>query len=106
MTFDDVQVIGTLDFGLLTAVLTYAAISSSGQELRSPQNRLTWRSPGAKGAGRSFTSTPPRRSCTTDSRCFCAGLRELTDRRIELPERPVELTVLVADTRRRRCRRA
>lgn len=42
VTFDDVQVTGTQDFGSLTAVLTYAAISSSGQELRSLQNRLTW----------------------------------------------------------------
>ncbi len=41
-TFEDVHVSGSQDFGVLSAVLTYAAISATGQELRSLQNRLTW----------------------------------------------------------------
>jgi len=42
VTFDDVQVIASGELALLTATGRYAAISPSGVELRSMQNRFTW----------------------------------------------------------------
>ena len=40
--FEDVQIMGELGFASMSAVVTYAAISAQGQELRSMQNRLSW----------------------------------------------------------------
>ncbi len=42
VSFEDIQVSGAQTVGVLTAVVTYAAISKAGAELRSLQNRLTW----------------------------------------------------------------
>ena len=42
VTFDDVKIMGEQDFGLMTAIVTYAAISTQGQELRAMQNRISW----------------------------------------------------------------
>ena len=40
--FEDVQVFGSEGFSTLSAIVTYAAISAQGEELRAMQNRLTW----------------------------------------------------------------
>jgi ketosteroid isomerase-like protein len=42
VTFDRVQTTVTSDLAALTARVVYAAISPTGAELRSMQNRLTW----------------------------------------------------------------
>jgi ketosteroid isomerase-like protein len=42
VTFDRVQTTVTSDLAALTARVVFAAISPSGAELRSMQNRLTW----------------------------------------------------------------
>ena len=42
VTFDRVQATVTGELASLTARVVYAAISASGAELRSMQNRLTW----------------------------------------------------------------
>ena len=42
VTFDRVQTTVTSDLASLTARVVYAAISPTGAELRSMQNRLTW----------------------------------------------------------------
>jgi len=42
VTFDRIQTTATNDLASLTARVVYAAISPSGAELRSMQNRLTW----------------------------------------------------------------
>ena len=42
VTFDRLQATVTSDLAMLTARVIYAAISASGAELRSMQNRLTW----------------------------------------------------------------
>jgi len=42
VTFDRVQTTVTGELATLTARVVYAAISASGAELRSMQNRLTW----------------------------------------------------------------
>ena len=42
VTFEDVRIIGEQDFALMTAIVTYAAISAQGQELRAMQNRISW----------------------------------------------------------------
>ena len=42
VTFDRVQTTATSDLASLTARVVYAAISPTGAELRSMQNRLTW----------------------------------------------------------------
>ena len=42
VAFDEVQVSGSIDFALVSAIATYAGLSAEGQELRSMQNRLTW----------------------------------------------------------------
>ncbi|GGY78330.1 hypothetical protein GCM10011613_23700 [Cellvibrio zantedeschiae] len=42
VNFDDVQITGTEEIAVLTAVGTYAAISLDNKELRSMQNRFTW----------------------------------------------------------------
>ncbi|RYY76735.1 MAG: DUF4440 domain-containing protein [Gammaproteobacteria bacterium] len=42
VNFDDVRVTSRNDMAIVTAVGTYAAVSVSGVELRSMQNRFTW----------------------------------------------------------------
>ncbi|MBT9493383.1 MAG: nuclear transport factor 2 family protein [Paucibacter sp.] len=42
VSFDDVMVIVDLELAVLTATGRYAAVSTSGVELRSMQNRFTW----------------------------------------------------------------
>ena len=40
--FEDLQIAGTRDFALVTAVVTYAGQSAQGEPLRAMQNRLSW----------------------------------------------------------------
>ncbi len=40
--FDEVHSFGTADTAVLNAIVTYAAVSATGEALRSMQNRLTW----------------------------------------------------------------
>jgi len=40
--FEDVKIVGEQDFALMSAIVTYAAISAGGQELRAMQNRISW----------------------------------------------------------------
>jgi len=42
VTFDDVQTVGSREFAVVTATLTYAGMSAQGELLQSMQNRLTW----------------------------------------------------------------
>ena len=42
VTFDDVQSALGPDWGMLSAIVTYAGISAQGERLRALQNRLTW----------------------------------------------------------------
>ena len=42
VTFEDVKIVDGQDFALMSAIVTYAAISDQGQELRAMQNRMTW----------------------------------------------------------------
>jgi ketosteroid isomerase-like protein len=40
--FEDMLTFGSPELGLSSAIVTYAAQSSTGEELRSVQNRITW----------------------------------------------------------------
>jgi ketosteroid isomerase-like protein len=42
VTFDDIRVTGDQNFAAMTAIVTYAAVSVQGQELRAMQNRFSW----------------------------------------------------------------
>ena len=42
VSFDDVRVVGTTEFAVLSAIVTYAGVSADGAPLRSMQNRLSW----------------------------------------------------------------
>ena len=42
VTFEDVKIMGAQGFASLSAIVTYAAISAQGQELRAMQNRISW----------------------------------------------------------------
>jgi ketosteroid isomerase-like protein len=42
VSFDEVQVTGTASLAVVSATVTYAAVSAQGEMLRSLQNRLTW----------------------------------------------------------------
>ncbi len=42
VTFEDVQISGTSEFALVTAVVSYAGQSALGEPLRAMQNRLSW----------------------------------------------------------------
>lgn len=42
VTFADLNVSGSVDYAVLSAVVTYAGVSADGEELRAMQNRLTW----------------------------------------------------------------
>ena len=40
--FEDVKIMGEKSFASMSAIVTYAAISAQGQELRAMQNRISW----------------------------------------------------------------
>jgi ketosteroid isomerase-like protein len=42
VSFDDLQCVGGRDVSVVTAIVTYAAVSPAGETLRAMQNRLTW----------------------------------------------------------------
>jgi ketosteroid isomerase-like protein len=42
VTFDEVQSSGGLDMALVSAIVTYAALSAEGVKLREMNNRVTW----------------------------------------------------------------
>lgn len=42
VSFDEVQVSGSPDFEVVSAIVTYAGLSAQGEPLRAMQNRLTW----------------------------------------------------------------
>jgi ketosteroid isomerase-like protein len=42
VTFEDVQTAGTAECAIVSAIVTYAGLSSEGQQLRAMQNRMTW----------------------------------------------------------------
>jgi ketosteroid isomerase-like protein len=42
VTFADVKIAGDRDFASMSAIVTYAAFSAQGQEVRAVQNRITW----------------------------------------------------------------
>ena len=42
VTFDDVTIMGEEGFASMSAIVTYAGISTQGQELRAMQNRISW----------------------------------------------------------------
>jgi ketosteroid isomerase-like protein len=42
VTFQDVKIAGEKDFASMNAIVTYAAVSAQGQDLRAMQNRITW----------------------------------------------------------------
>ena len=42
VSFDEVQVSGSPDFAVVSAIVTYAGLSAQGEPLRAMQNRLTW----------------------------------------------------------------
>jgi ketosteroid isomerase-like protein len=42
VTFEEIQVFGTPDFAVVSAIVTYAGVSAHGEELRSMQNRISW----------------------------------------------------------------
>ena len=42
VTFDDVTIMGEEGFASMSAIVTYAGISTQGQELRAIQNRISW----------------------------------------------------------------
>ena len=61
VSFEDVQSSGDADFAVVNGIVTYAALSTQGDQLRAMQNRLTW---GLKTSGHvlriihEHTSTP------------------------------------------------
>ena len=42
VTFEDVQIVGEPYFAAMSAIVTYAATSAQGQEIRAMQNRISW----------------------------------------------------------------
>ncbi len=42
VTFDDVQTAAGREFSVVSAIVTYAAVSAHGDQLRAMQNRLSW----------------------------------------------------------------
>ena len=42
VAFEDVKILGGQGFASMSAIVTYAAISAQGQELRAMQNRISW----------------------------------------------------------------
>jgi ketosteroid isomerase-like protein len=42
VTFEEVKIVGEQGFASMSAIVTYAAISAQGRELRAMQNRISW----------------------------------------------------------------
>lgn len=42
VAFDEVQVSGSTDFSVVSAIVTYSGVSAQGEHLRAMQNRLSW----------------------------------------------------------------
>lgn len=42
VAFEDVKILGGQGFASMSAIVTYAAVSAQGQELRAMQNRFSW----------------------------------------------------------------
>ena len=42
VSFDDVQATGNADFAVVSAIVTYAALSAQSDPIRNMQNRLSW----------------------------------------------------------------
>lgn len=42
VTFDEVQIVDGSGFAAMSAIVTYAATSAQGQEIRAMQNRISW----------------------------------------------------------------
>jgi ketosteroid isomerase-like protein len=42
VTFEEVQVSGSTDFTVVSAIVTYSGVSAQGDQLRAMQNRLSW----------------------------------------------------------------
>ena len=42
VSFDNVQVSGSPDFAIVSAIVTYCGLNAQGEPLRAMQNRLTW----------------------------------------------------------------
>ena len=42
VAFEDVKILGGQGFASMSAIVTYAAVSAQGQELRAMQNRISW----------------------------------------------------------------
>lgn len=42
VTFEDVQIAGSREHAIVSAIVTYAWVSAQGERLRAMQNRLTW----------------------------------------------------------------
>jgi ketosteroid isomerase-like protein len=42
VTFQDVKIAGEKGFASMNAIVTYAAVSAQGQDLRAMQNRISW----------------------------------------------------------------
>ena len=42
VTFENVRIIGEQGLASMSAIVTYAAVSAQGQELRAMQNRISW----------------------------------------------------------------
>jgi ketosteroid isomerase-like protein len=42
VAFDDVKILSGQGFASMSAIVTYAAVSAQGQELRAMQNRISW----------------------------------------------------------------
>ena len=42
VTFEEIQVSGSTEFTVVSAIVTYAGLSAQGEQLRAMQNRLSW----------------------------------------------------------------
>ena len=42
VTFEDVRTHGDADFAVVSTIVTYASLSTDGEQVRALQNRLTW----------------------------------------------------------------
>jgi ketosteroid isomerase-like protein len=71
--FEDVKIVGEQDFALMSAIVTYAANSADGQELRAMQNRISWRSDPVGMFCASFTNTHRRRLASKMPKQYCSA---------------------------------
>ena len=42
VSFENVQIQGSRDFAVVSAIVTYAEVSAQGEQVRAMQNRITW----------------------------------------------------------------